>query len=186
MTLPIGGKINDYTKATNWDVASVTKVEAAADGTETTTPVDTDNELSVTRNCTIKVYYTPKTKDINGDTTFYDYTVKAGNNNNTYYSFNMLGDSPIDGKKLTAGTTSQNFNQYQYTIPIGGKYANNYTGSKKVVKGILKGLDKDGKVEFNYPEPGFFEDSDATCTVNGRTRYLRKVYKDLKLGFPTH
>lgn len=182
LTLPIGGKINDYTKATNWDVASVTKVETV-DGTETTTTVDTNNELSVTRDCTIKVYYTPKTKDINGDTTFYDYTVKAGNNNNTYYSFNMLGDSPIGGKKLTAGTTSQNFNQYQYTIPIGGKYANNYTGSKEVVKGILKGLDKDGKVEFNYPEPGFFEDSDATCDVNGRTRYLRKVYKDLKLGF---
>ena len=44
-------------------------------------------------------------------------------------------------------------------------------------------MDKDGKVEFNYPEPGFFEDSNATCDVNGRTRYLRKVYKDLKLGF---
>lgn len=191
LTLPIGGKINDYTKATNWDVASVTKVEKAADGTETTTTVDTDNELSVTRDCTIKVYYTPKTKDINGDTTFYDYTVKAGNNNNTYYSFNMLGDSPIDGKKLTAGTTSQNFNQYQYTIPIGDYKANDYTGSDAVVKGILKGLDKDGKVEFNYPEPGFFEDSDATYTVEKgnwwdsytETRYLRKVYKDLKLGF---
>lgn len=190
LTLPIGGKINDYTKATNWDVASVTKVETA-DGTETTTTVDTNNELSVTRDCTIKVYYTPKTKDINGDTTFYDYTVKAGNNNNTYYSFNMLGDSPIDGKKLTAGTTSQNFNQYQYTIPIGDYKANNYTGSDAVVKGILKGLDKDGKVEFNYPEPGFFEDSDATYTVEKgnwwdsytETRYLRKVYKDLKLGF---
>ena len=190
LTLPIGGKINDYTKATNWDVASVTKVEKAADGTETTTTVDTDNELSVTRDCTIKVYYTPKTKDINGDTTFYDYTVKAGNNNNTYYSFNMLGDSPIGGKKLTAGTTSQNFNQYQYTIPIGDYKANDYTGSDAVVKGILKGLDKDGKVEFNYPEPGFFEDSDATYTVekenwwdSTETRYLRKVYKDLKLGF---
>lgn len=44
-------------------------------------------------------------------------------------------------------------------------------------------MDKDGKVEFNYPEPGFFEDSDATFTVNHKTRYLRKVYKDLKLGF---
>ena len=57
-------------------------------------------------------------------------------------------------------------------------------------------MDENGKVEFNYPEPGFFEDSDATCSVKvkkydwlGRpyddyeTRYLRKVYKDLKLGF---
>ncbi|MCF2543316.1 VWA domain-containing protein [Blautia producta] len=188
LTLPIGGKINNYTKATNWDVASVTKVETAADGAETTTTVDTDNELSVTRNCTIKVYYTPKTKDINGDTTFYDYTVKAVTddeaqiNNNTYYSFNMLGEDPIGGKKLTAGTASQNYNLYNYWIKD-TFIANAYTGSAKVVTGILKGLDKNGKVEFNYPEPGFFEDSDATCTVNGRTRYLRKVYKDLKLGF---
>ena len=196
LTLPIGGKINDYTKATNWNVESVKKVEKATDGTETTTTVDTNNELSVTKDCTIKVYYTPKTKDINGDTTFYDYTVKAvtddeaQKNNNTYYSFNMLGENPTDRKKLTAGTASQNYDLYNYWIKD-TFIANGYTGSDKVVKGILKGLDKDGKVEFNYPEPGFFEDSDATCDVNKgswwnpnyETRYLRKVYKDLKLGF---
>jgi len=79
---------------------------------------------------------------------------------------------------------------------IGSFGANDYTKGTSVVKGILKGLDENGKVEFNYPEPGFFEDSDATCSVKvkkydwlGRpyddyeTRYLRKVYKDLKLGF---
>ena len=202
LTLPIGGKINDYTKATNWDVASVTKVETAADGTETTTPVDTDNEFSVTKDCTIKVYYTPKTKGFDGATTFYDYTVKAvtddeaRNNNNTYFSFNMLGEKPNNGRKLTAGTREQNFEQYKYWIPIGSFGANDYTKGTSVVKDILKGLDENGKVEFNYPEPGFFEDSDATCSVKvkkydrfGRpyddyeTRYLRKVYKDLKLGF---
>lgn len=202
LTLPIGGKINDYTKATNWDVASVTKVEKATDGTETTTTVDTDNELSVTKDCTIKVYYTPKTKDFDGATKFYDYTVKAvtddeaRNNNNTYFSFNMLGEKPDNGRKLTAGTREQNFEQYKYWIPIGSFGANDYTKGTSVVKGILKGLDENGKVEFNYPEPGFFEDSDATCSVKvkkydwfGRpyddyeARYLRKVYKDLKLGF---
>ena len=202
LTLPIGGKINDYTKATNWNVASVTKVETAADGTETTTPVDTDNEFSVTKDCTIKVYYTPKTKGFDGATTFYDYTVKAvtddeaRNNNNTYFSFNMLGEKPNNGRKLTAGTREQSFEQYKYWIPIGSFGANDYTKGTSVVKDILKGLDENGKVEFNYPEPGFFEDSDATCSVKvkkydrfGRsyddyeTRYLRKVYKDLKLGF---
>ena len=202
LTLPIGGKINDYTKATNWDVASVTKVEKVTDGTETTTTVDTDNELSVTKDCTIKVYYTPKTKGFDGATKFYDYTVKAvtddeaRNNNNTYFSFNMLGEKPDNGRKLTAGTREQNFEQYKYWIPIGSFGANDYTKGTSVVKGILKGLDENGKVEFNYPEPGFFEDSDATCSVKvkkydwfGRpyddyeTRYLRKVYKDLKLGF---
>lgn len=182
LKLPVGGKINDYTKATNWNVESVKKVEKATDGTETTTTVDKNNELSVTKDCTIEVYYTPKTKDINGDTTFYDYTVKAGNDNNTYYSFNMLGDKPTEGKKLTAGTPSHNYNLYNYWKQD-TFIANAYTGGDKVVKGILQGLNKDGKVKFNYPEPGFFEDSDATCTVNGEERYLRKVYKDLKLGF---
>lgn len=202
LQLPIGGKINDYTKATNWDVTSVTKVEKATDGTETTTTVDTKNELSVTKDCTIKVYYTPKTKGFDGATTFYDYTVKAvtddeaRNNNNTYFSFNMLGEKPNNGRKLTAGTREQNFEQYKYWIPIGSFGANDYTKGTSVVKDILKGLDENGKVEFNYPEPGFFEDSDATCSVKVKkydrfghpyddyeTRYLRKVYKDLKLGF---
>lgn len=202
LKLPIGGKINDYTKATNWDVESVTKVEKATNGTETTTDVDRENELSVTKDCTIKVYYTPKTKNFDGATKFYDYTVKAVTddearyNNNTYFSFNMRGEKPNNGRKLTAGTREQNFEQYKYWIPIGSFGANDYTKGTSVVKGILKGLDENGKVEFNYPEPGFFEDSDATCSVKvkkydwfGRpyddyeTRYLRKVYKDLKLGF---
>lgn len=201
LKLPIGGKINDYTKATNWDVESVTKVEKATDGTETTTDVDTENELSVTKDCTIKVYYTPKNKEFDGATTFYDYTVKAVTDEeanyegNTYYSFNMLGENPKDGKKLTAGTNSQNFSQYRYEIPIGSHDANKYTNGTDVVKDIVKGLNEKGEVEFNYPEPGFFEDSNATQKVRvkkyffGRpyyddeTRYLRKVYKDLKLGF---
>ena len=201
LKLPIGGKINDYTKATNWDVASVTKVEKATDGTETTTTVDTENELSVTKDCTIKVYYTPKTKGFDGATTFYDYTVKAvtddeaRNNNNTYFSFNMRGEKPNNERKLTAGTREQNFEQYKYWVPIGSYSANDYTRSTNVVKGILKGLDENGKVEFNYPEPGFFEDSNDICTVTVKkqgwfgpydvqeTRFLRKVYKDLKLGF---
>ena len=189
LKLPIGGKINDYTKTTNWDVTSVTKVEKGTDGTETTTPVDTEKELSVTKDCTIKVYYTPKNKEFDGATTFYDYTVKAATDKeNTYYSFNMLGEAPKGGKKLTAGTYSQNYSQYQYEIPIGSHDANKYTNGKDVVKGIVKGLNEKGEVEFNYPEPGFFKDSDATYAVKKygifkETRYLRKVYRDLKLGF---
>lgn len=201
LKLPVGGKINDYTKATNWDVSNVMKVEKGTDGTETTTPVDTEKELSVTKDCTIKVYYTPKNKEFYGATTFYDYTVKAVTDEeanyegNTYYSFNMLGEDPKEGKKLTAGTNSQNFSQYRYEIPIGSHDANKYTNGKDVVKDIVKGLNENGEVEFNYPEPGFFEDSDATQKVRVKkyflglsyyedeTRYLRKVYKDLKLGF---
>lgn len=108
LKLPVGGKINDYTKATNWDVSNVMKVEKGTDGTETTTPVDTEKELSVTKDCTIKVYYTPKNKEFYGATTFYDYTVKAVTDEeanyegNTYYSFNMLGEDPKEGKKINS------------------------------------------------------------------------------------
>ena len=59
LTLPIGGKINDYTKATNWDVASVTKVETA-DGTETTTTVDTNNELQLPEIVQLRYITLPK------------------------------------------------------------------------------------------------------------------------------
>ena len=188
LTLPVGGKINDYTKATNWNVASVTKTETATDGTERTESVNTENELSVAKNCTIKVYYNPKSNHIDYDTTFYDYTVKAGEDNGRYYSFNMLGGDPTeDGRKLTAGTNdpgyNHNYEQYRYKVPIGSYDANNYTHGKYVVPGIVQGLDKDGKVVFNYPEPGFFVDEDATCGVSGKERYLRRVFKNLKLGF---
>lgn len=188
LTLPVGGKINGYTKATNWNVASVTKTETATDGTERTESVNTENELSVAKNCTIKVYYNPKSNHIDYDTTFYDYTVKAGEDNGRYYSFNMLGGDPTeDGRKLTAGTNdpgyNHNYEQYRYKVPIGSYDANNYTHGKYVVPGIVQGLDKDGKVVFNYPEPGFFVDEDATCGVSGKERYLRRVFKNLKLGF---
>ena len=107
----------------------------------------------------------------------------------------MRGEKPNNERKLTAGTREQNFEQYKYWVPIGSYSANDYTRSTNVVKGILKGLDENGKVEFNYPEPGFFEDSNDICTVTVKkqgwfgpndvqeTRFLRKVYKDLKLGF---
>lgn len=45
------------------------------------------------------------------------------------------------------------------------------------------GLDSNGDVEFNYPEPGFFDNSDLSFTSNGKTRYLRKVFTDYKLVF---
>ncbi len=60
---------------------------------------------------------------------------------------------------------------------------NAWTGTKQVVTGLLKGLDSNGDVEFNYPEPGFFDNSDLSFTSNGKTRYLRKVFTDYKLVF---
>ena len=72
--------------------------------------------------------------------------------------------------------------------------ANAWTGSSKVVTGLLNSVDlTTGKVNFNYPEPGFFVDEDASVTASitdpwtnkteNKTVNLRKVYKDFKLQF---
>ena len=82
--LPVGGVINDYTKATNWTVAKVVQVETDADGVEKETEIDTENDFEVTKDCTIRVYYDPKSKKVDGSTTLYDYTVKAGSVTKSY------------------------------------------------------------------------------------------------------
>ncbi len=194
-TLPVGGKINDYTKAVNWTVTKVVQVDG--DNTEKTFETEKEiSEISVTKDCTLKVYYEPKhVEGVSGSTTFYDYTVKAGQSNGnywsddgyTYYSFNMLSNplSPTTDNKLTAGTNSdQNYSDYQQAVTVNGKNANAWTGKGGgAVTGLVNGLNSDGEVIFNYPEPGFFVDSDYSVTFGEETRYLRKVYKDYTLFF---
>ncbi|MDY4403603.1 fibro-slime domain-containing protein, partial [Blautia sp.] len=186
-TILVGGKINDYTKAKNWDVS---KVEV--NGTE----VADYNKIEVAQNSTITVYYTPRHNDnFQGPTSFYDYTVKAGNKKGTDYSFNMLGDDVkyVNNvkQKITSGTQSQNYESYKYDFTVDSGYkedgskieatVNGYNTNVKRIGGLLKEVEKDGTVKFNYPEPGFFVDKDAT--IPDTNTYLRKVIKDYKLVF---
>lgn len=194
-TILVGGKINDYTKAKNWDVSKVEVNDHVVENYETI-EVAQDNS-------TIKVYYTPKHNDnFQGPTSFYDYTVKAGEGNDrntgkwTYYSFNMLGDAAKNGnQKITAGTQGHNYDSYKYGFTVdsgykedGGKITATVNGYNKDVRrteGLLKEVENDGKgaVKFKYPEPGFFVDQDATVTINSTETSLRKVIKDYKLVF---
>ena len=185
-TILVGGKINDYTKAKNWDVS---KVEV--NGTE----VADYNKIEVAQNSTITVYYTPRNNDnFQGPTSFYDYTVKAGSKNGTDYSFNMLGDAVKNGnQKITSGTQGQNYSSYKYDFTVDSGYkedgskieatVNGYNTNVKRIGGLLKEVEKDGTVKFNYPEPGFFVDEDATVKIGDTKTYLRKVIKDYKLVF---
>lgn len=185
-TILVGGKINDYTKAKNWDVS---KVEV--NGTE----VADYNKIEVAQNSTITVYYTPRHNDnFQGSTSFYDYTVKAGSKNGTDYSFNMLGDAVKNGnQKITSGTQGQNYSSYKYDFTVDSGYkedgskieatVNGYNTNVKRIGGLLKEVEKDGTVKFNYPEPGFFVDEDATVKIGDTKTYLRKVIKDYKLVF---
>lgn len=191
-TILVGGKINDYTKAKNWEVSKV-KVNDVE--------VDKDKKIEVAQDSTIKVYYTPKHNDnFQGPTSFYDYTVKAGIDNETgkEYSFNMLGDAAEGengNQKITSGKMAHNYDSYQYDFTVDSGYdehenkieaeVNNYKEEVKRIGGLLKGVEDNGKgaVKFNYPEPGFFVDQDATATINNNKTYLRRVIKDYKLVF---
>ena len=195
-TILVGGKINDYTKAKNWEVS---KVEV--NGAE----VNKDAKIEVAQNSTIKVYYTPKhNADFQGPTSFYDYTVKAGESydentgKKTYYSFNMLGDAAKGdngNQKITSGKMDHNYEPYKYNFTVKTGYdeheniieaeVNNYNQNVKRTEGLLKEVEDNGKgaVKFNYPEPGFFVDEDAIAEINGTETYLRRVIKDYKLVF---
>lgn len=182
-TLAYGAKINDYAKALNWTVDYVT-----VNGTKVTN----SNYLELTKDSTVKVYYDANKTTVDGPTTFYDYTI-ASKDGYTYQSFNSLGDKVGTKGKLTSGTKNNNWannKQYSYDCNVtendgSTTNANVWTGSDKSVTGILKGLNEDGSVQFNYPEPGFFVNEDATykAASDGSTRYLRKVYNDKKLQF---
>ena len=198
-----GESIRNYDIADNWTINWAEK--STADGSfERISKLE---EINVTSDCTIKVYYTPQDKTITGSTTFYDYTVKAGEEksyySNQYYSFNQLTNdkspSIIGNQKLIAGSNDsnvkQNYPEYQkYKISLpdskgNTKDANCYTGGDSTIPGLLKEIDDNGNVIFNYAEPGFFVDSDYSVQFGGsifgggETRNLRKVYKDYTLEF---
>ena len=195
-----GESISNYDIADNWTINWAEK--STADGSFER--ISNLNEIKVVSDCTIKVYYTPKDEPILGSTKFYDYTVKAGIRNGTYYSFNQLTNekSPniVNNQKLIAGSNSndpkvnQNYPEYQkYKISLsdseghGGKDANCYTGGSSTIPGLLEGIDDNGDVRFKYAEPGFFVDSNSSVRVGGylfgEKKFLRKVYDDYTLEF---
>lgn len=178
-TLDVGASISDYTKAKNWAVTQV-----KLNGEE-----QSNTNFDLTSNSTIDVYYSPKNKEIETEVAFYDYTLKAGQVNNKYYSINQESNYKNNGKnKLSAGTARDNQNYQLYSYNWEGNLYNPNNDGKNTVKGLVKGLDTDGNVEFNYDEPGFFVNSDLTAKdyfdgYNMSTRYLRKYYNDYKLNF---
>lgn len=181
--LSVGQKF-DCKKATNWDITRVDVVK-----NETTTTVN-EGDIELAQDATVKVYYTPTTGTFAGAPTFYDYTVKAGQSGSTYYSINQKSNysDPNSNQKLSMGEThngklaDQNYTPYQYNGQKDNKKVNLWTGGKDVITGLLKGLDENGNVEFNYPDPGFFNETDLLAG-NSKDNYLRKVYKDYNLNF---
>ncbi len=181
--VPKYGSIPDIAKATNW---TVDKVEV---GNTTYTAAEAE-EISLDKDATVTVYYTAKSEEYVGQVSFYDYIVK-GKYNGKGYSINQLlreqkKVSSINDNALIMGNlvSGQNYSENMYSCWINGKNANQWVGGNAGLKtGMLKGLDDDGNVEFNYPEPGFFVKSDATVNVNGTGKTVRKYLTDYTLKF---
>ena len=193
-----GESISNYDIADNWEFRWAEKI-TPGEKPENIQSLDALNNNKITRDCTIKVYYTPKNGNLTGSTKFYDYTVKAGEEDGKYRSFNELknGKSPatdINNEKLIAGSndphSNHNYPEYQkYKISLRDsegkdKDANRYTEGNYTIPRLLEKIDGDGDVIFKYAEPGFFVDEDASyITSKNEKRYLRKVYKDYTLEF---
>lgn len=181
-TLDVGASISDYTKAKNWDVEQV-KLNGV---------VQNNTAFNLTSDSIIDVYYSPKSNEdgIDTEVAFYDYTLKAGQVGNNSYSINQTSNYKNNEKnKLSAGTAGNSQNYPLYCYNWEGNLYNRRNEGKNIVTELVKGLDTDGNVEFNYNEPGFFVNSDLTAedyfdSYNQKsTRYLRKYYNDYKLNF---
>lgn len=133
-TLDSGDRIENYAKATNWEVEKVEVVTGSGHSSETDT-LNNENEwdeITVAEDATIKVYYRPIETSREEQTTFYDYVVKAGetwiNGEQVNASINAPSNyaNPNVNKKLEVGLAddehweSHNYGEYRYddwTLP---------------------------------------------------------------------
>lgn len=191
--LAVGEQVN-CKKAVNWEIDHV---EVITESGETTPTPDSSGKIYLAQNATVRVYYTPSTGTTVGKPTFYDYTVKAEADNPRKYGYPSINqddcyssDSNISPNKILMGAyTHQYSDKYQYKWTKDGKIVNDWTGTPKqgeqptVITGLLKGVNSDKTVKFNYQDPGLFVNSDKTVTIGKETRYLRQVYRNYELGF---
>ena len=179
-TLTVGQKV-DCKKATNWDI---TEVKVVIDGRET---IVAAGDIELAQDATVKVYYTPTTGTFAGAPTFYDYTVKAGESKNTYYSINMPDNyTDKDSNRFAVGG-DDNYGVYKtglYSWKKENQDVNSWTSPNGVtITGLITGLNSNGSVNFNCADPGLFDNEDKKVNVDTQERYLRRVYTDYTLNF---
>ena len=189
--LTAGASIENYAKATDWTVS-----EVYVNDTKKTDY----NKIEVAQDTVIKVYYTANKSTFDAKTTFYDYTVKAGyDNHGRLRSINETENYKTSGKsgKIEVGESKRNYEDYQYTCTVTGdmytRDANCWIGDTGVyspphkdvaLTGMLAGLDKDNNPQFNYEEPGLFDNTEKSFTdKNGQKQYTKKIFTDYHLNF---
>ena len=193
-----GDRINDYKKATNWEVKQVVKI--GANGQET--PIADPDNIALAKDTILRVYYTPKTGTVLGETTFFDYLMKPQTKNgkplvdqSINYSGNYNGEDPWNINAKTAGTSNDKFhrfgigvmginyneNQYEGKVTGNNQNINGWYNQKNVIKGMVKGLSEDYQNVYydqNFYAPDLFSNNSLTNNSIGK-----KVVSDYKLQF---
>lgn len=197
-----GDRINDYKKAVNWTVNRV--VEIDKDGNETEI-ADKDN-IMLAKSTTLRVYYSPKSGQKIGDTTFFDYLVKPvtekgvtlkeqsinwqnNYNPNDAWNINAKNSGTVNNKnhRFSVGINNnyENYPDNQYTGLVNntGKNINGWTGNSSIVSGIVTGLSggedgyKDVNFNYNFYTPDLFSMNEIENSIG------KKVVDDYKLVF---
>ena len=107
----------------------------------------------------------------------------SGTSRNSWRDVYWNGWQNIEYQNSSDLGTGNNYVTYSYELMKDNYDANAYTGSSKVIKGLLNGIDSDGNVKFNYAEPGFFVKSNETVTINGNVFFLCCFFVCLNLNF---
>ena len=197
-----GDRINDYKKAVNWNVDKVVKIDENGNENEI---ADKEN-IMLAKNTTLRVYYSPKSGQTTGDTTFFDYLVKpqtasgkvlidqSVNYEKNYdkdalWNVNAKNKNTINDKKhrFSVGINNnyENFpvNQYQGFVNEKGNNINGWTGNSSVIPGIVTGLSggedgyRDVNFNYNFYTPDLFSMNEIENSIG------KKVIDDYKLVF---
>lgn len=180
VALPVGSKIEDYRKSTNYYVVNVKEI--AEDGTETEVP--NFNEISVTGNKTYRIYYKENTSPKQGAVKFWDYAISWKNEETNINSvWHYTGEDT--NNRMTMGVSNAgnkntknglDYNAYGTNGLNANKCNYGINTDKKGTLGLLKGLSDDYQtVLWNVDQPGFFTDD---FQGEGKT-----IYTDYKLNF---
>ena len=177
-TLDAYGKINNYKKADNYDIASVKLNDV--------TVAESDwKDIKVSKKSTVKVYYKATTDDQSDKAvSFYDYIVRPTSDTSDTNSADLnksinaaknYSDKNVNNN-FTVGHFDQDNNglqtyaaQKSTAKDSNGNYINSWSSNLSTTPrvGIIKGLDSSNSVLFNYDEPGVF--TDASVQKAGKT-----------------
>ena len=158
--LPAGSKITDYKKPVNWEIDHVLAGDTQMSAEEA-------ENVSLTEDTVLKVFYRPTESVETGAAVFYDYVVKPAVYDDVTFNVaeSINAESNYTGteksNRFAVGTLNQNYTENQYDTVIKDasgteQHINVYTQGT-VKSGIVTGLTEDYKnVLFSVDEPGVF------------------------------